>query len=158
MTPAPFQFQYWALNRIPGAMPSDRKTGDHEVDGVLHFWDPAKASKAGKGVMSVKGTIAVNPCMVRDLAGTVDHQDADFGILITLQEPTEGMRTEARKTGVYKYMIQCEIPRLQIFSAADLFKEYLPLQLPPEEVHNGRKMTVIAEPGAGDTKGGLFGD
>ncbi|MHB8107686.1 MAG: DNA methyltransferase [Candidatus Cryosericum sp.] len=155
---APFQFQYWALSRVPGAMPSDRKTGDHGVDGVLHFWDPAKASKAGKGVISVKGTIAVNPGMVRDLAGTVDHQDADFGILITLQEPTEGMRTEARKAGVYKYNNQREIPRLQIVSAADLFKEYLPLQLPPEEVRNGRKMTVIAEPGADEAKGGLFGD
>ena len=155
---APFQFQYWALSRIPGAMPSERKTGDHGVDGVLHFWDPAKTSKAGKGVISVKGTIAVNPGMVRDLAGTVDHQDADFGILITLQEPTEGMRTEARKAGVYKYNNQREIPRLQIVSAADLFKEYLPLQLPPEEVRNGRKMTVIAEPGANEAKGGLFGE
>ncbi|MHB8106021.1 MAG: DNA methyltransferase [Candidatus Cryosericum sp.] len=155
---APFQFQYWALSRIPGAMPSDRKTGDHGVDGVLHFWDPAKASKAGKGVISVKGTIAVNPGMVRDLAGTVDAQGADFGILVTLQEPTEGMRTEARKAGVYKYNNQREIPRLQIVSAADLFKEYLPLQLPPEEVRNGRKMTVIAEPGADEAKGGLFGE
>lgn len=155
---APFQFQYWALSRIPGAMPSDRKTGDHGVDGVLHFWDPAKASKAGKGIISVKGTIAVNPGMVRDLAGTVDHQDADFGILVTLQEPTEGMRTEARKAGVYKYNNQREIPRLQIVSAADLFKEYLPLQLPPEEVRNGRKMTRIAEPGADEAKGGLFGE
>jgi DNA modification methylase len=155
---APFQFQYWALSRIPGAMPSDRKTGDHGVDGVLHFWDPAKTSKAGKGVISVKGTIAVNPGMVRDLAGTVDHQDADFGILVTLQEPTEGMRTEARKAGVYKYNNQREIPRLQIVSAADLFKEYLPLQLPPEEVRNGRKMTIIAEPGADGAKGGLFGE
>ena len=140
---APFQFQYWALSRIPGAMPSDRKTGDHGVDGVLHFWDPAKASKAGKGVVSVKGTIAVNPGMVRDLAGTVDHQDADFGILVTLQEPTEGMRTEARKAGVYKYNNQREIPRLQ---------------LPPEEVRNGRKMTIIAEPGTDEAKGGLFGE
>lgn len=155
---APFQFQYWALSRIPGAMPSDRKTGDHGVDGVLHFWDPAKASKAGKGVISVKGTIAVNPGMVRDLAGTVDHQDADFGILVTLQEPTEGMRTEARKAGVYKYNNQREIPRLQLVSAADLFKEFLPLQLPPEEVRNGRKMTVISEPGADEAKGGLFGE
>jgi len=155
---APFQFQYWALSRIPGAMPSDRKTGDHGVDGVLHFWDPAKASKAGKGIISVKGTIAVNPGMVRDLAGTVDHQDADFGILVTLQEPTEGMRTEARKAGVYKYNNQREIPRLQLVSAADLFKEFLPLQLPPEEVRNGRKMTIIAEPGADEAKGGLFGE
>jgi hypothetical protein len=155
---APFQFQYWALSRIPGAMPSDRKTGDHGVDGMLHFWDPAKASKAGKGVISGKGTIAVNPGMVRDLAGTVDHQDADFGILVTLQEPTEGMRTEARKAGVYKYNNQREIPRLQLVSAADLFKEFLPLQLPPEEVRNGRKMTVISEPGADEAKGGLFGE
>jgi DNA modification methylase len=155
---APFQFQYWALSRIPGAMPSDRKTSDHGVDGILHFWDPAKASKAGKGVISVKGTIAVNPAMVRDLAGTVDHQGADFGILVTLQEPTDGMRTEARKAGVYKYNNQREIPRLQLLSAADLFKEFLPLQLPPEEVRNGRKMTGIAEPGAETAKGGLFGE
>jgi len=33
-----------------------------------------------------------------------------------------------------------------------------PLQLPPEEVRNGRKMTVIAEPGADEAKGGLFGE
>jgi hypothetical protein len=41
-------------------------------------------------------------------------------------------------------------------SAADLFKEYLLLQLPPEEVRNGRKMTIIAEPGADEAKDGLF--
>jgi len=43
-------------------------------------------------------------------------------------------------------------------SAADLFKEFLPLQPPPEEVRNGRKMTIIAEPGADEAKGGLFGE
>ena len=48
--------------------------------------------------------------------------------------------------------------RLQLVSAADLFKEFLPLQLPPEEVRNGRKMTIIAEPGADEAKGGLFGE
>jgi hypothetical protein len=41
---------------------------------------------------------------------------------------------------------------------AVLFKEYLPLQLPPEEVRNGRKMTIIAEPGADEAKGSLFGE
>jgi hypothetical protein len=87
-----------------------------------------------------------------------DVLGADFGILVTLQEPTDGMRTEARKAGVYKYNNQREIPRLQLVSAADLFKEFLPLQLPPEEVRNGRKMTVIAEPGADDKTGGLFGE
>jgi hypothetical protein len=65
---------------------------------------------------------------------------------------------KARKAGVYKYNNQREIPRLQIVSAADLFKEYLPLQLPPEEVRNGRKMAVIAEPSADEAKGGLFGE
>jgi hypothetical protein len=62
------------------------------------------------------------------------------------------------KAGVYKCNNQREIPRLQVVSAAGLFKEFLPLQLPPEEVRNGRKMTVIAEPGADEAKGGLFGE
>jgi hypothetical protein len=35
---------------------------------------------------------------------------------------------------------------------------HVPLQLPPEEVRNGRKMTIIAEPGADEAKGGLFGE
>jgi len=33
-----------------------------------------------------------------------------------------------------------------------------PSQLPPEEVRNGRKMTVIAEPASDEAKGGLFSD
>jgi hypothetical protein len=41
---------------------------------------------------------------------------------------------------------------------ASLFKEFLPLQLPPEEMRNGRKMTIIAEPGTDEAKGGLFGE
>jgi hypothetical protein len=94
----------------------------------------------------------------RPASQNLANQDADFGILVTLQEPTEGMRTEARKAGVYKYNNQREIPRLQLVSATDLFKEFLPLQLPPEEVRNGRKMTIIAEPGADEAKGGLFGE
>ena len=96
------------------------------------------------------------PLVFRPASQKLANQDADFGILVTLQEPTDGMRTEARKAGVYKYNNQREIPRLQLVSAADLFKEFLPLQLPPEEVRHGRKVTVIAEPGADEAKAGLF--
>jgi hypothetical protein len=35
---------------------------------------------------------------------------------------------------------------------------HIPFKLPPEEVRNGRKMTIIAKPGADEAKGGLFGE
>lgn len=93
----PFQFQYWAVSRIPGGTPNERKTGDKGIDGTVYFKDASNPSKTGKAIISVKGGKNVNPSMVRDLVGTIQSNSADFGILITLPEPTQNMKTEAAK-------------------------------------------------------------
>jgi site-specific DNA-methyltransferase (adenine-specific) len=126
----PFQFQYWAVSRIPGGIPNERKTGDKGIDGFIYFTDISKPDKTGKAIISVKGGKNVNPGMVRDLVGTIQSNSADFGILVTLPEPTANMKTEAAKQGYFQY-VRMQIPKVQILSVKDLFtKPLLPVILP----------------------------
>jgi len=126
----PFQFQIWCVSRLD-ANPSETKSADRGVDGIINFLDPSKSSKVGKAIIQVKGTENVNPAMVRDLKGTLKSQNADFGILITFRDPTPGMKSEATKEGYFKtnYMRE-EIPKIQFLTVADLFKDPIPVKLP----------------------------
>ncbi|MCK9308911.1 MAG: restriction endonuclease [Candidatus Cloacimonetes bacterium] len=130
---APFQFEVWAVSQL-NAMPTV-KTGDKGVDGVINFIDQQRKDKIGKGIISVKGGKSINPAMVRDLKGTVESQDADFGILITLVEPTKGMIEEAAKAGTFEYSVTSlskpfVMPRIQIVTAEQLFSHPIPVVLP----------------------------
>jgi site-specific DNA-methyltransferase (adenine-specific) len=129
-----WQFQYWAVSRIMGAIGSTKKTGDGGVDGTISFLDPSKPNRIGKAIISVKSNKAVAPAMVHDLYGAIVANKADFGILVTLEEPTQGMRNEALKYPPYKFNGKMDIPLVQLLSAADLFKKPLPLTLPSESM------------------------
>ena len=124
----PFQFQIWCISKLD-ANPSQTKTADQGVDGIINFLDTEKKSKVGKAVVQVKGTENVTPSMVRELKGTLKSQNADFGILITFKKPTQGMINEATKEGFFKFM-EREIPKIQFLTVEDLFKTSIPVRLP----------------------------
>jgi site-specific DNA-methyltransferase (adenine-specific) len=130
-----FQFQYWAISRIPGGIPNEKKTGDKGIDGIIYFktFDSYDKSKIGKAIISVKGGKNINPAMVRDLIGTIQSNNADFGILITLPEPTQNMKAEAIKQGYFQYGTM-QIPKVQIISTKDLFAKPLPIKLPENSI------------------------
>jgi DNA modification methylase len=123
----PFQFQIWCVSKLD-TTPSETKIGDQGIDGIINFIDLTKKDKAGKGIIQVKGTQTVNPAMVRDLKGTMKSQNADFGILITLKKPTQGMITEAVKNGYAESTKK--IPKIQLLTVEDLFKRPIPIVLP----------------------------
>ena len=54
------------------------------------------------------------------LLAVINLEDADIGVLITMQEPTKPMRMEALTAGFYESMVGRH-PRLQILSVRDLF-------------------------------------
>jgi site-specific DNA-methyltransferase (adenine-specific) len=124
----PFQFQIWCISKLD-ATPSQTRSGDQGVDGIINFIEPAKLNRAGMAIIQVKGTESVNPSMVRDLKGTLKSQNADFSILITLKKPTQGMINEATQEGYFKFLGK-EIPKIQFLTVEDLFKEPIPLKLP----------------------------
>ncbi|CAN5802614.1 site-specific DNA-methyltransferase [soil metagenome] len=97
----PFQFQAWALGlvgaRIAG---SAKKGGDKGIDGKLYF-HYADGGPTKQVVFSVKAGKLV-PAYVRDLRGVLERESAEIGVLLSFEEPSAGMRSEAAEAGFYE--------------------------------------------------------
>jgi DNA modification methylase len=96
----PYDFQWWAVRQLGGRPPKGekKKGGDGGIDGELVLRDDRGAER--RGIVSVKGGGSLTPDMVKALKSTVDLEKADFGILVTMREPSRGMRDVARDFGV----------------------------------------------------------
>lgn len=141
----PFDFEIWAVSQLNGT--PTPKTGDKGVDGVINFISPTKKDKIGKGIISVKGGHSINPGMVRDLKGTIQSQGADFGILITTEKATRGMREAAGGAGSFNYCYQegtvsVKIPKIQLLTTEQLFIDPIPVKLPPTVMEPYRKPDI----------------
>jgi hypothetical protein len=113
-----FDFERWAVSLVDGT-PNEKQVGDRGSDGVIRF--PVDKQTVGKAVVSVKGGGSVNPAMVRDLAGTVDAQKAEMGVLILMDDPTRGMREAAEHTGTYHHdLTGRDYPKVQIVTVGQL--------------------------------------
>lgn len=113
----PYQFQWWALGLV-GARPTEQKKGaDKGIDGRLYFHDEPKATK--QVVFSVKAGHA-QVSHVRDLRGVMDREKAQIGALISLEQPTQPMRSEAASAGFYQAPMGRQYARIQLLTVADL--------------------------------------
>jgi len=116
----PYQFQWWALGLV-GARPIEQKKGaDRGIDGRLYFHDEPRGGKTKQIIFSVKAG-HVQSAYVRDLRGTIDREDAQIGVLISMEAPTKPMLKEAAEAGFYKPPgLQDKYPRIQILTIEDL--------------------------------------
>jgi hypothetical protein len=58
---------------------------------------------------------------VRDLRAVIEREKAQIGVLITMQEPTKPMKTEAAEAGSYQSPGSLTThPRIQILTIAEL--------------------------------------
>jgi DNA modification methylase len=116
----PYQFQWWALGLV-GARPVEQKKGsDKGIDGRLYFHDEKEGGKTKQIILSVKaGHTGV--AHIRDLRGVIERENAEIGVLITMEEPTQQMRAEAADAGFYHSPgWNKNYPKLQILSVSDL--------------------------------------
>ena len=115
-----YQFQIWAMSLLE-ALPreSGKKGADRGIDGVVYFIDgPRRATR--KAIVQVKSGKVSSP-HIRDLKGTVDREKAALGLFITLEEPTNAMRTEAVSAGYYRSEVwQRDYPKIQIRTVGEL--------------------------------------
>lgn len=114
----PFQFQAWALGLV-GARTADsnKKGADKGVDGRLFFHDEVNG-KTKQMIFSVKAGKLHAPYL-RDLRGVIDRERAEIGTLLSLDSPTQAMRTEAASAGFYASAWGMH-PRLQTLTIAEL--------------------------------------
>ena len=99
-----------------------QKVADRGIDGRIYFHDEAAHRDATKQIiLSVKAG-HTQVAHVRDLRGVLDREKAAIGILISLQTPTQPMRTEAASAGFYETpgAHEARFPRLQLLTIEQL--------------------------------------
>lgn len=114
-----FQFQSWALDLVGARLAEQKKGPDQGIDGRLYIFDDREGGKEKQVILSVKGG-HTSVKDIRDLRGVIERENAEIGVLITLQEPTKPMRVEAANTGFYNSPWGGTHPRLQILTIAEL--------------------------------------
>ena len=142
----PFDFERWAVSLVDGT-PNQKQVGDKGVDGIVRF--PIDPGKIGRAIVSIKGGKQLNPAMVRDLIGTVKSQRAELGVLITLDEPTKGMKDAAGRSGSYDHAVTSRrFPKVQIITVKQLLNGKtldMPQSLLPyvqAREHKGRQLAL----------------
>jgi site-specific DNA-methyltransferase (adenine-specific) len=131
-----YQFQWWALSLV-GAKPlgddhagQGKKGKDKGIDGIINYIDTAK-SDLKRVIVQVKSG-HVNSATIRDLRGVLDREQAEIGVLITLEPATKDMVSEASSVGLYTSSFwQKSYPRLQILTIEQLLAG-TQVQMPPE--------------------------
>jgi site-specific DNA-methyltransferase (adenine-specific) len=116
-----YQFEWWALGLVDARPSQDKKKGaDKGVDGYINFFDD-NSGKAKHIIVQVKsGHVSANH--VRDLKGVLHREHAEIGVLVTLEQPTKPMLTEATTTGWYTpaSFPNHQYPRLQVVTIGEL--------------------------------------
>ena len=114
----PYQFQWWALGLL-GARPTEQKKGaDRGIDGRLYFHDDS-GGDTKQVIFSVKAG-KVQSSYVRDLVGVINRENAQIGVLISLNHSTQEMRTEAAAAGFYESGWSTRHPRIQLVTIEEI--------------------------------------
>jgi site-specific DNA-methyltransferase (adenine-specific) len=148
----PYQFQWWALGLVEARPAEGKKGADKGIDGRIYFHDEQDAGKTKQVILSVKaGHTGV--AHVHELRGVIEREQAAIGVLISLQEPTGPMRTEAADAGFYHspgWNMDC--PRIQLRTIAELLAgkgldvppQQATFKQAPKHVRNGYHQLEIA--------------
>ena len=115
----PYQFQWWALGLV-GARPVEQKKGaDKGIDGRIVFQGD-KPGSFENVILSVKAG-HTGSSHVRDLKGVLEREKAAIGVLISMQEATAPMKTEAVTAGFYESATWGrKYPKVQLLTVAEL--------------------------------------
>ncbi|MBE0478895.1 restriction endonuclease [Candidatus Aerophobetes bacterium] len=114
-----FQFQSWALSLVK-AKPEPSDVADKGIDGRIYFHDDPEGRQTKEIVIQVKSG-QVKRGDIATLKGDTEREKAQIGVLITLQEPTRGMKEEAVSSGFYKSPLGKQYPKIQILTIEELF-------------------------------------
>ena len=117
----PFDFEGWAVSRIPGLAPNERKIGDEGIDGRGLLLSKADDHPSRMVVAQVKGSSTFNLSHFRDFLHVIQRENVACGVYITLTKNSTAMaRLEASKLGIITFGAS-QYPRTQIWSIEELF-------------------------------------
>lgn len=127
-----YRFEDWALDLVR-AEPWTGKTKrgkDRGCDGVIVFRD-SETKVPHRILVQVKSGQDRKPAHVRDLRGTMDREEVEMGVLLTLEQATPEMKLEAATAGFYTDpATNAKAPRIQILTVGDILERGARVELP----------------------------
>ena len=121
----PFEFESWAIMRMPGFVPNTVRVGDGGIDGRATLATKPADHKSRLALAQVKGG-KFNLSQLRDFVGVTDAQKAALGIYVTLKPVTSpGAKIAAYGPGNVTVGAE-QYPRCQLWSIADYFDDRRP--------------------------------
>lgn len=135
----PFDFESWAITRLPGFVPNTKQVADGGVDGRAKIarkpdnWDSKDALAQVKGgKFSLSG--------LRDFMGVTDGKKAALGCYITLN-PVNTLAAREAVTGLGKISVDSyPYPRMQTWSIHDYFDDRRPRLPVMNDPYTGKSM------------------
>lgn len=124
------EFEKWAVLTYSNnrAIINDKKGGDKGIDGIAYFLTGANDN--AKIVFQVKSG-SVGRGNMSKLNNDRTREKAELAIFLTLQPPTQGMKTEAGEAGVYEHqMMGRNYPRIQIVTIEEVVEQHKRLEIP----------------------------
>ena len=124
----PQGFEEWCVTHVLKFKSNAKKVADGGIDGTFRFPLGKQQGRQafGKAVAQVKGgnyTLG----HIRDFRTAMQNQNADLGVFVVTSPPSNGIRTEANRTGIYHHpLFDMEAPALQIYEIQDYFRGILP--------------------------------
>ncbi len=116
------EFEKWAVLTYcqNQAVINEKKGADKGIDGLAYFMIDSETS--GKAIFQVKSGGA-NRATIATLNSDRQREKAEFGILITMDEPTRSMRQEIMEVGNYKHpLFEREDKRIQVVTIAEILE------------------------------------
>ena len=139
----PFDFERWAIQRIPGLAPNERQRGDGGIDGQGTLAGAPEGHKSRRVLAQVKGG-RFSLSQFRDFLHVVERGEAACGVYITLDPVTSRQaRVLAAEQGdVTMTGSAGSFPRVQLWSVADYFEGSLPSLPPLADPYTGKEIAI----------------
>lgn len=135
-------FEIWAVSQLDG-IPNEKKGADRGIDGRIPFKPDGRTTKYA--VISVKGgkLKADDIRSLNDVAKREKRSSLGFGVFVTLNKPTKGMRADAAAAGVEVINNQT-YSRTQILTIEDILRGIKP-NLPFIDTSAGYRKAPLIE-------------
>ena len=145
------EFEKWAVltytrNR---AIINQKKGADKGIDGTVFF---LKNEGHGRMIFQVKSG-KVKSGDIRDLRGTIEREDADAGVFITLNKPSKAMIREAKSAKFFHHeAMDKDYPRIEIVTVDEILNGKqieIPLSLEvlrsaERKQKSGKQLSILA--------------
>jgi len=124
------EFEKWAVLTYTNnrAVINEKKGADKGIDGVLYF--ASGPGKTERMVIQVKSGGA-NRGTIASLKGDMQREKAELATLITMDEPTKPMISEAKSVGVYEHALMGRsYDRIRIVTVREIIEQGRRIDLP----------------------------